>query len=111
MSIIGEEALDNYYKLVNVKEHEYKDEYIQQALQQLPLFERTYLLLEIEGEFAVQDIADIVDKSQEEVAAAISDARKHVRQHYHDLIKQKNEKKIYLLYQVSFFLKEKLYTL
>ncbi len=88
MSTLDEGTLDNYRRLLSIKEGEYKDEYIKQALQQLPIFERTCLLLQIEGEFAVQDIADIVDKSQERVAAAIHDAREHICQHYHDLTEQ-----------------------
>jgi Viral BACON domain len=88
MSILDEGPLDKYRKLVSIKEQEYKDEYIKQALQRLPILERTCLLLQIEGEFAIEDIADVVERSQEEVAAAIHDAREHVCQHYHDFVKQ-----------------------
>ncbi|HEX3641162.1 MAG TPA: hypothetical protein VHV10_07720 [Ktedonobacteraceae bacterium] len=93
MSILDEGTLEKYHKLVSVSENEYNDESIKQALQQLPIFERTCLLLEIEGEFTVEDIADIVDQSQEDVAAAIGDAREHVYQHYH-VIKKPTPKRL-----------------
>jgi tetratricopeptide (TPR) repeat protein/DNA-directed RNA polymerase specialized sigma24 family protein len=79
----------SYYKTIGISEYQCKDEYMQQALLQLDIFERTCLLLQIEGEFSIQDIADIVEKSQDEVGEALHNARNHICQLYYSLLEQK----------------------
>jgi len=91
MSILEEEHFDPYHRLVNVKQDEYKGEFMRQALQRLPIFERTCFLLQIEGEFALEDVAEIMSESQERVASALCKAREHARQYYHELVRQEQQ--------------------
>jgi hypothetical protein len=83
MNVLKEVPLSKYSALVGVSEHECEDTYIKQALLQLDVFERTCLLLHTDGEFTIQDIAEIVEKSQEMVELALKDAHEHLRHFYH----------------------------
>ena len=83
MNVFQEVPLSKYARLVGVSEDECKDHSIKQALQKLDAFERTCLLLHMDGSFTAQDIAEIVEKSQSMVEQTLKEAREHLRHFYY----------------------------